>query len=138
MGNRGNIVTIEGAQSIVFYSHYLGDIMPKILQTSLKRYKEKGGDKNFVNSHYIRTFICGELMNISNDRLINCGNLKELIQYPLTFSIGVDIPDNDNPIVEINFNTKTVRLHNSEIFYSFERFIDLNLEESLYYERNNG
>lgn len=132
MGNRGNIISIENEKSLVFYSHSLGDEMPKILQEALKRYKEKGGDPEFVNSHYIHSYICGELIKASNETLFGCGQLTELIKYPRTFSIGHEIPDNDNPLVFINFDTKTIHIgEDSNIFYSFIRYLTLNLESLL-------
>lgn len=98
MGERGNIISIEDDEKIVFYTHWYGDQLEPILKEALKRAKN---DDRLRDYPYLNRIIFCEMVSKDKD-----------IKNTTGFGISCDVIDNEYPILTVDCKNQTVQIDN--------------------------
>ncbi len=108
MGDRANVfVTSDGREGVYLYTHWGGHRLPKIVQAALQR-KQRWNDELYLN------------------RIIFCEMIKGQESSETGFGIGTYIGDGGDRVIHVNVEKQELKLNDKT--YSFEKYIELELE----------
>ena len=106
MGDRGNICMQESnTNKIFFYSHYNGYELFNVLQSALKRGKDRWDDESYLA------------------RIIFCEMIKDDLMSSTGFGISTYLTDNEYPVFVVDSKKQKVFVFDNS--WSFEDFIEL-------------
>lgn len=104
MGDRANVVIKKDAEQVCLYTHWHGYELPGILQSSLKRGKDRIYDFQYLN------------------RIIFCDMIKGHEEKLTGFGITQKVHDGATQVITLDMDKKTVQINGSDPV-SFDDFM---------------
>jgi hypothetical protein len=92
MGDRANVLVKSGKNHVYLYTHWSGYNLPQIVQSAMKRGKNRWDDSQYLT------------------RIIFCEMIKDSVMDETGYGISSEVGDGDNRIVTVNVDEQMVNL----------------------------